>query len=356
MIQVFGANVGNSEWESVKGSVDACWMGKGPAVTEFENKFSQRINKDFIMVNNGSNALHLAMHLLDLPLNSEIIVPSFTWAACANAIVLAGHVPVFADVELSGNISKRTIAEVITKNTKAICVVHYAGKPVDMEGIKEFGIPIVEDAAHAVDSKIGSQYCGTIDEIGIFSFDPIKNLATPDAGGVAASVEKIEIARKLINCGVTSTGIESQQENWWECDVVSVFPKYVSNDIAASIALSQLDKLNDNQKKRRKIWDIYQSELFTSEDTAPNETHSYFTYLIRTKKRNDLAHYLRQNGIYTTLRFYPLHLTTAFSDLVHRSSFYGCNILKEQGLNLPLHPRLSLNDVDKIVELIKMMI
>jgi len=348
MIHVFGANTGKEEINSIISSMENNWMGCGPKVETFENFFSQRLGRPFVAVNNGSNALHLAVKLLNLPKNSEIILPSFTFIACANAVLLEGHIPVFADVELDGNLSIRTIERVVTNRTKAIMTVHYAGKPACVES---FGLPLIEDVAHAVDSKIGTRYCGTFGNVSAFSFEPIKNLATPDMGGVAC--DDPDKVKALRHCGLKGSGFDKSGGNRWWVDVFDdIFPKYMPNDISASVALCQLEKLNENQARRKYIWDTYQdafknlSWLERPADPLSYEQHSYFTYLIRCQERDKLALYLKENGVYTTLRFYPIHMTFKEGKLPNTE------LLAKTGLNLPLHPRMSDTEINKVVELI----
>ena len=152
MISVFGSQVGMEEIEAVKAVMQAQWMGFGKKVDEFEAAYSAKYNIDnFALVDSGSNALYMATHLLDLPKGSDVIVPSFTWVSCAQAVLLAGHNPVFCDVDLDTmNATKETISAALTSNTKAVMVVHYAGLPVEMDDVLSLGLPVIEDAAHAV--------------------------------------------------------------------------------------------------------------------------------------------------------------------------------------------------------------
>src|SRR3954468_755019 len=148
MISVFGSKVGKEEIEGVSAVLESQWMGFGKKVSEFEEKFAERRgHKHFAMVDSGSNALYMAVSLLDLPKGSEIIVPAFTWVSCAQAIILAGHKPVFCDVDLETlNATRATVEQAVTPNTNAVMVVHFAGKPVDLDPIIELGLPIIEDA------------------------------------------------------------------------------------------------------------------------------------------------------------------------------------------------------------------
>ncbi len=364
MISVFGSKVGKEELEEIKSSIENQWLGMGPKTRLFEDKFSDRLGlKNFIMLNSGSNSLYLALKLLNLPKDSEVILPAFTWIACATTIVLNGLKPVFCDVDLeTQNMTYNTIAPMITDNTSAIMIVHYGGKPVKISEIKEFNLPILEDAAHAVDSKIDGKYCGSLGEIGIYSFDGIKNISIGEAGGLTSNQEElIDKAKKLRYCGIGKSGFEasSSKNRWWEYNIYDFYIKLLPDDIHASIGLAQLKKLDKNQKHRKLIWNIYQEELLKipwlhiPKDAEENEQHSYFTYFIRLKndKRDELAKYLYDKNIYTTLRYQPLHLIPIYNSTHIRLK--NSEELNETGLNIPLHPNLSEKDLEYIIENIK---
>jgi dTDP-4-amino-4,6-dideoxygalactose transaminase len=358
MISVFGSDVGQDELNEIHSSLDNQWMGIGPKTKAFEELFKQyRQLSDFALLDSGSNSLHMAIKLLDLPPGSEIIVPSFTWIACAHAILLAGHRPVFCDVDRdTQNVTAGTIAPCITSRTGAIMVVHYAGKPVAMKEVLALGKPVIEDAAHAVDSSLDGRACGAMGDVGIFSFDSVKNLAMGEGGGVTArDPAKVARARLLRYCGIGKSGFESaaQKQRWWEYNITDFFPKFLPNDIMASIGLAQLRKIETLQARRKQIWERYQRELAKHarlalpKDPAANERHSYFTYFVRVLdgRRDAFAHHLLDRQIYTTLRFHPLHLNPIYKS---NASLPVSELLNEQGLNLPIHPRLTDRDLDQI--------
>lgn len=366
MISVFGSKVGKEEIANVTSVMEQQWMGFGKNVDKFEEKFSRKFNvPNFIMVDSGSNALFMAVTLLNLPKDSEIIVPSFTWVSCAQAVLLAGMKPVFCDVDLhSMNVTAKTIEKHISSKTKAIMVVHYAGLPVDMEEIKSFGLPVIEDAAHAVNSKHKGQHCGNIAEVGIYSFDAVKNLTAGEGGGLASrEPELIERAKMLRYCGIGKSGFDAAISNakgknrWWEYNISEPFIKMLPTNMAAGIALAQLEKIDELQSIRKRIWEIYQKEfeilkwIIKPKEAEVGDTHSYFTYCIRSPKRDELAHYLLDNSIYTTLRYHPLHLNPLYKQMDIRLE--NCETLNEDCLSIPLHPRLDDNDVDKIITTIK---
>jgi len=363
MINVFGSCVGTEELINVQKSIETQWMGAGCFVKEFESKFSNWKNTtNFLMLDNASNGLFMACRLLNLPAGSEIILPSFTCIACAQAIKMANYVPVFCDVDKeTQNIKAEFIIPYITSRTAACMVVHYAGLPVDMEPIKELGLKIIEDAAHAVDSKYKGQPCGTIGDIGVFSFDPVKNLATCEGGGIILKDSELYVRANYMRlCGVGNPGHKNKSINmnqiWWEDHAEECFIKTYPNDISAGIALAQLEKLEYLQERRKKIWNYYTEFLSKipvikcPEEAHEDSRHSYFTYCIQTSERNELAFYLYEKGIYSTLRFYPLHLNKLYKN---GQQLKNTEFLSKAALNIPLHPALSDSYVEYVVDHIR---
>jgi aminotransferase len=343
------------------------WLGYGNKVPEFEKEFMKKFNVDnFIMVDSGSNALFMAVSLLDLPKGSKIALPSFTWISCAQAIILAGHVPVFCDVDINTmNIRREDIDECLKKHSdiKAIMIVHYAGLSVDMDPLIELGMPIIEDAAHAVCSTYKGISCGNISDIGIYSFDAVKNLTSGEGGGLCVkNPSLLGKAKAMRYCGIGKSGFEAaassdKKNRWWEYNIQECFIKMLPTNISASIALAQLARIDELQAIRYKIWKCYQETfsklewIKTPEEENPGDFHSYFTYCIRIPKRDELASFLFDNGVYTTLRYHPLHLNSIYNQTHIRLP--NCEQLNEDCLSIPLHPRLTNNDVDKIMDLIR---
>lgn len=241
MINVFGSSVGSEEVEEVSESILKQWMGMGPKTKKFEAQMAERLGVGrFLLVDSGSNGLYMAMKLLDLPKGSEVILPSFTWVSCAQAVLLADCVPVFADVDIeTQNITAQAIKDKITDNTSAIMVVHYGGLAVDMDSIMALGYPVIEDACHAVDSTYKGKACGTIGDVGVYSFDAVKNLAIGEGGGVVSvHADYMERAALLRYCGIGKSGFEAStqgKERWWEYNIVEPFIKMCPSDIAAGI-------------------------------------------------------------------------------------------------------------------------
>jgi aminotransferase len=364
MISVFGSLVGEEEIEAVAAVMRSQWMGFGKKVDEFEEAYKLKFNiSNFALVDSGSNALYMAVKLLNLPSGSKVIVPSFTWVSCAQAVLLAGCVPVFCDVDIvSMNVTKATIESVLDVDVKAIMVVHYAGLPVEMDEILKIGLPVIEDAAHAVNSLYHGIACGIIGDIGIYSYDAVKNLTVGEGGGIASKDKAlIDRAKRLRYCGIGKSGFDSagqdESKKWWEYNISEPFIKMLPTNIAAAIGIEQLKKIDSLQAHREVIWNFYCENLCDLSNirlpmNAPEYSrHSYFTYCIRAPRRDELAKYLLSQGIYTTLRYHPLHLNPLYNQLSHRLP--NSEQLNVDALSLPLHPRLSLEEANRVVASIR---
>ena len=367
MISVFGSHVDKEEIENLSEVIKSQWMGFGKKVDEFEQQLIKKLMlKSFAMVDSGSNALYMAVELLNLPKNSEIILPSFTWVSCAQAIIMAGHKPIFCDVDQkSMNITAEYIKEKISEKTSAIMVVHYAGLPVDLDPIIKLGYPIIEDAAHAICSKYKDIPCGNIGDIGIFSFDAVKNLAVGEGGGITSkNISLIQEAKTLRYCGIGKSGFEAavktpttNNKMWWEYNISKTFIKMLPTNLSASIGLAQLDKIDKFQIRRKYIWDCYQNAFSNIEgikcpiEANKEDVHSYFTYCIRVRNRDKLAKYLLDKEIYTTLRYHPLHMNKIYNQ--ENVILSNSEKLNKEALSIPLHPRLTDNEVDLIISEIK---
>jgi aminotransferase len=362
VISVFGSEVGAEEREALAACLEDQWLGLGSRTSAFEARMRERLGLDhFLMVDSGSNALHLAVRLLDLPPGSNVILPSFTWVSCAHAVLMAGCRPVFCDVdEDTQNVTVETLRPHLDDRAAAILVVHYAGKPVDLAPILALGLPVIEDAAHAVDSRYRGRACGGHGDIGIYSFDAVKNLTTGSGGGITVrDPERRERARQLRYCGIGRSAFQAMHSDsesasrWWEQDIVEVSGRFAPSDLNAAIGLAQLDKLDRLQERRRQIWSRYQaafrgaSDVRTPQDPAQDERHSWFTYLVRVPNRDRIARAMLDAGVYTTLRFPPLHRQGIFAS---PARLPVTEQLAETGLNLPLHPRLTDEEVERVID------
>ena len=363
MISVFGSLVSDEEINNVTNCMKSQWLGFGGLVSEFEQGYSEKFGvPNFLMVDSGSNALYLALMTMNLKPGGEVILPSFTWVSCAQAVLLAGLKPVFCDVNLDTmNVTVDTIREKVSPDTVAIMVVHYAGLPVDLDPIIDLGFPVLEDAAHATCSRYKGQPCGTIGSAGIFSYDAVKNFTVGEGGGFTTkSIDAYERAKQLRYCGVGKSGFDSISDGkgrWWEYNISEPFIKMLPTNLNAAIGLGQLKKIDQLQARRKQIWEYYSKNLAEVMDLViPREAgdemeHSYFTYCIRVPRRDELASFLLSQNIYTTLRYHPLHLNKLYGQ--EFQSLPNSELLNQTALSIPLHPRLSDTDVEMVVDSIK---
>jgi len=191
MIQVFKPCIGMEEVEAVKKVLLSGWLGLGPKTKEFEEKFSEFIGvKHVVGLNSCTSALEMALRLLGVEKGDEVIVPTITFVSSGHSVVYNQAKPVFADVDPDTlGISIEDTVRKITPKTKAIIAVHYGGRPVDIDKLKEAvnGIPIVEDVAHACGAKYKGKLCGSLGDIACFSFQAVKNLCMGDGGAISCN-------------------------------------------------------------------------------------------------------------------------------------------------------------------------
>ena len=353
MINVFGSLVGKEELEEIKSCFDNQWLGIGAKTATFEKMMAAKLGiAEFTAVDSCSNALYMAVKLLDLPKGSEVIIPTINWVSGAIAVILNGLKPVFCDVDYDTcNATQKDIEAVISRKTKAIMTIHYAGLPCE---VWYRDIPVIADCAHAVDSN------RILGDISVFSFNSIKNIACGELGGICSTdVELSKRMKEMRYCGLIKSGLQASTDKlrWWEYELTEPFIKMLPNDLTCSIGIAQLKKLDSLQARRKEIWDIYQRELNLGWLALPPEIpkrlrHSYFTYFVKVLngKRDGLARYLLDNGIYTTVRYEPLHLYKQFGS---KQKLPVAERLNEELLNLPLHPNLSDKDVEFIIDKIK---
>ena len=324
------------EAELVSGLRDVLYSGQiseGETVYEFERKFSAFVDlPNVLSFNSGTAALHVALILAGVKPGEEVISTPMTAEPTNVAIRHADGVVVWADVDpVNGNLTANSISERITKRTAAIMVVHYGGIPAPMAGIRDVaeraGIPVIEDAAHALGARYGNKPIGTFSEYTMFSFQAIKHMTTVD-GGMLACKEPNDLPRGR---ALRWFGIDRKAPRI-EVDVSSIGYKYHMNNVNATIGLVQLDHISPvvaRHVANGKYYDLALQgipglELCRWDGEAEP---SYWFYTILAERRDDLARYLRQNGIDNSQvhRRNDLHSVFASSrrDLPGLDSYYS---------------------------------
>lgn len=359
MIKLSTPDLGEEELQEIKKVLDSGWLIQGDKVEEFENSVKEYLKvKHAIAVSSGTAALHLSLMALNIKNGDEVIVPDFTFPATANVVEIVGANCIFIDISLeSFNIDVSKIEEKITEKTKAIIVVHEFGYPAEMDKIielaKKYNLKVIEDAACALGSEYKGKKVGTIGDIGCFSLHPRKNITTGEGGIVVTNNDNYaDLVKMLRNHGMKKTNGKITFE----------MPglNYRLTNIQGAIGAVQMKKLEDIIQKRKKIAKLYNSELSKINwIKAPNEPnygkHIWQTYHIildDSVDRNSLVLYLMENGIETNYGAYAVHNEPYYKTKynLEDSDFKNSIIASNKGLALPIHSKLSEEEVLIIVE------
>jgi perosamine synthetase len=366
-IPLFKPSMGKEEEQAVIKTLRSGWIALGPKTEEFEQKFAKYVGaKHAIALNSATAALHLALIVSDVKRGDEVILPALTFASDAEVVLMVGAKPVFADIDPHTlNIDPHAIEKKITKKTKAIIVVHYGGQPCEMDEInaigKKQGIPIIEDAAHAAGSLYKGKKIGSSANITCFSFQAVKNLSTGDGGMIttpdAAADKRL---RSLRWCGINKSTHERVTPGGyrWDYDITDEGGfKYHMNDIAASLGLVQLKKLDANNDKRREVIKIYDAAFKGSKKYIPvvqlpsrkTSPHNY-CILLQGIDREALISYLIDQGISTGVHYKPLYHHPRYKKYGSRKDTPITESVWPQILLLPLHAQMTTVDAKRVAK------
>jgi perosamine synthetase len=360
-IVLFYPHVSERVRQSVFDQLGTRWIGQGPAVERFENEFSKRFcgGLNTAATGSGTDALHLAYLLAGIQRGDEVITPLFTCSATNIPLLYIGAKPVFADVQPDTlNLDPEHVRSLITSKTKAIICVHYGGLPCDMDELQaianEAGIPIIEDAAHAVGASYKGRSIGSISDFTMFSFQAIKHITTGDGGMLAMKNSwLLPKARRIRWFGIDR---EAKQQSHWDNDIFEVGYKYQMTDIAASMGLAGLEEWDDTQKQRQRLFAIYEKGLSKISGLSfigggyTDRVHAAWLCTVKAENRVGLQHKLREHGIESGQVHYRNDRYSIFQD--SRGRFPNMDAVESQYLVLPLHTKMSEEDAQKVVSTI----
>jgi aminotransferase len=376
VINLFQPLLGDDELNAIQNVFKSNWIGKGLLVKEFEESFAIQLNskvENFLSTTSCTEAIFLSAKIFNFSENDEIIVPTISFPSIGSAIIERGASMVFCDVDpYTLNVTAKNIEKVISDKTKAVYITHYGGFPCDMDDIiklcKKYKVTIIEDAACAVRSFYKGRACGTMGDMGMWSFDAMKALSTGDGGMMYfKDINVRRVAEESLYLGLpikAKSGLDSSgasESNWWEFEMIGFGRRAIMNNITASIGLVQIKKLDDFLKRREEIFSRYTNELKNIGDLRlPEKPHfdfksSYYFFWIQTKSRDKLAKFLLTKGIYTTFRYWPLDKVSLFFDkLTNKAIYPGSDYAAKYTLNIPLHQSLSEEEVTYIIGCIKL--
>lgn len=362
--------LGEEEATAAAEAVSSGWVAQGPRVRLFEQEFAARVGAaEAVAVSNCTTGLHLALHLLGVGAGDEVVVPSFSFIATANAARYVGATPVFADVDpVTGNLTGETVAAVLTERTRAVIVVHQAGVPADTREIAAVlasrGIPVVEDAACAIGSTLYGRPVGAGVDLAVFSFHPRKLVTTGEGGMLVTShPEWATRARRLREHGMSASAADRHASG-------SVAPEqylepgfnFRMTDVQAAIGRVQLGRLDAMVARRRELADRYRTlladlpQLRLVTDPAWGTTNYQSCWLLLPEdsplSRDDLLAEFTRAAISPRRGIMAAHLEPACADLPP-VSLPVTERLTADSLVLPLYHQMTEEEQDRVVAVLR---
>jgi len=344
------------------------WLTTGPRVFEFEEILSDKIGAPCIAVNSGTAALHCAYAAIDLQPGDEIITPPITFIATQATAANFGAKVLFADVQSdTANIDPQAVLPLLTKRTKAIVAVDYAGHPAEMTMLRkiadENNIFLIEDAAHSIGSIYRGRQIGSLADITTFSFFPTKNITTGEGGAITSlKRDLLEKAKIFSRQGLirSKEGLINKDEGDWHQEVHSFGLNYRLPDILCSLGISQLKRLEEFKTKKRKIFNFYNENLFDLDIKLPVERTyvdtNWHLYPIRVRRENRkfIFNELRTRGIGVQVNYLPAYKHPVFkSSADFGINFPNSELFYAEEISLPMYPSLKKKDLIRVVKTLR---
>jgi dTDP-4-amino-4,6-dideoxygalactose transaminase len=365
-------NFGVEEEQAVQKVVRSGWLSMGEVTKEFEQEFAAFIGAKYTLaVTNATAALHLACLAVGIGPGDEVIVPSLTFVATANAVRYTGATPVFADIESLEwlNISLASIESRITERTRAILVVHYAGFPCDMPAIMEIAhrhnLIVLEDSAHAIGSTLEGRTLGTWGSIGCYSFFSNKNMTTGEGGMLATNDKALaEKLRLLRSHGMTSLSWDRHQGHAYSYDVIDLGYNYRIDEMRSALGRVQLRKIPAGNQQRSKLTALYrkllaelapQVELPFGDLRGTSCYHILPALLPMGTDRIGFMESLKKRGIQTSIHYPPVHRFSIYAEewLRSASSLPITEEAASREVTLPLYSTMRIDQVHWVVQAVK---
>jgi len=342
------------------------WLTTGPVVERFETDVCTFTGVKYgVAVCNGTAALHAAMYALDIGPGDEVVVPPTTFAATANCVLYQGGTPVFADVEPGTLlIDPKAVEAAITSNTKVIIGVDYAGQPCDWDTLRAIadknGLALVADACHALGMEYKGRKAGTLADISVFSFHPVKHITTGEGGMCMtdhpALAQKMRVFR---NHGITTTPSQREKAGDWFYVMTDLGYNYRITDIQCALGSSQLKKLPAWLRKRNALAEVYDA-AFAGTDIRPLTKkpdcfHAYHLYVARVPERDAVFKRLRENGIGANVHYVPVHLHPYYREKLGMKvgMLPVAEAAYQEIITLPLWPAMEKAHIDRVTSLLR---
>lgn len=344
----------------------------GPRVARFEQAFAAVVGTaEAVAVCNGTAALHSAYAALQIQPGDEVIVPTMTFSATANAAVLLGARPVFVDVQPETLLIEPTDVEAkITPRTKAIVAVDYAGQPCDYDALRRIAdrnhLALVADACHALGGAYKGKPVGRLADLSTFSFHPVKPIATGEGGMI--TTDDAVLARRMRqfrNHGITTEARDRERNGTWFYEMVGLGNNYRLSDIHCALGISQLRKLPSWSARRRALAARYDAAFAALPGLRPLATrtdvvHAYHLYVVRLDlsrlrlHRAEIYRELRERGLGVNVHYIPVHLQPFYRERFDTKPGMcpAAEQAYEEILTLPLFPQMSDADADDVIQIV----
>jgi len=360
---------GSEEINAVTAVLKSGWLTMGEVTAEFEKEFATYTGaKHCLAVSNATVALHMACLALGIGPGDEVIVPSLTFVATANAVLYTGAEVRFADIlgpdELT--IDPASIEQAITPRTRAIIVMHYAGYPCRMREImalaEKHGLAVIEDAAHAPGASLDGKALGTWGSLGCFSFFSNKNLSTGEGGMVTTDSDALaEKVRLMRSHGMTSLTYDRHKGHAFSYDVVELGYNYRIDELRAALGVAQLGKLERNNARRADLTRLYWQELsglgvelpFSTTMQGVSAHHIFPMLLPPGLDRQRFMEALRDAGIQSSIHYRPIHTFSYYRGHYGQQHLPRTEDAAAREVTLPLYPTMGEEKVRVVVEAVK---
>jgi len=369
-IRLFKPSVGDEELEGIKQAFNVAWLGLGPRVGEFEQKWSRYIgSSESVGVNSCTAALHLALSAFNFPKGKKVLVPVMTFASTAMAVLYHDLIPVFVDIdERTLGISLEDLERKYDPDCVAVMPVHFGGHPVPMDQLVPWararGLKVIEDTAHSAGGKYQGKALGTWGDIGCFSFEEKKCMTTGDGGMMSSNdPELLKPLRHARWVGINKDTWERYEQNAsnhpdansWYYEISDIGYKYNMNDLMASIGLAQLEKLDRMNRRREAILQQYISGLQQNPSVKvaiPYNLHdsSYWAFIVRVKDRERFILHMKGHGIATGVHYMPLTMHPLFAKYAAETP--TAESIWRELVTLPLFPDLTDEEVAYVISAI----